>query len=126
MKTELPPSPSVDHQAIENNIAVMNVETHLQISGDVAVLHCCGEITANPSGHAFRAMVTGLLRQYRKVIIDLARVHYIDSSGLGILVGLYSAAHSARSVLKYRNLDTTVDYTPNSKSGSMAWLKQAS
>ena len=88
----------------------MAIELRSQFSDDIAVLYCRGQLNANESGRTFRARVADLLQQSPRVIVDLSQVDYIDSSSLGILVGLYSTARMARSTLKYRNLVASVDY----------------
>jgi hypothetical protein len=56
--------------------------------------------------------VADLLQSNPVVIVDLSQVDYMDSSGLGILVGLYSTARTTKATLKYRNLLASVDYRP--------------
>jgi anti-anti-sigma factor len=88
----------------------MNTDLLSQVDDDTTVLCWQGRLTADESGRAFRARVVELLKQYPTVIVDLSGVDYMDGRGLGILVGLYSTARTARSTLRYRNLVASVDY----------------
>ena len=63
-----------------------------QIHGDVIVLRCRGRIVFGDEGAVFRERVRSELTGTSKIVIDLSSVDYIDSGGLGILVGLHIAA----------------------------------
>lgn len=89
----------------------MGIELRSESSGDTAVIYCSGEVKAGEEGRRLRATVADWLRQRRRVTVDLKDIHYMDSSGLGILVSLYSIARTSGSTLKYVNLTTAVDYT---------------
>jgi anti-anti-sigma factor len=60
----------------------------------VSVLDIAGRIVLGEESNAFREKVKSLLAAGKKIIMDLARVTYIASAGLGTLV---AAFHSARS-----------------------------
>jgi anti-sigma B factor antagonist len=64
--------------------------TDLEITVDVestrTVLHLAGEIDAASSGR-LRAVLGERVDDDHDVVIDLAGVRFIDSSGLGVLVG---------------------------------------
>jgi anti-anti-sigma factor len=55
-----------------------------------------GDLFGNAGGYAFQEEVRGKVGEgARRLILDLAGVHRIDSSGIGILVALmWSASHS--------------------------------
>jgi anti-sigma B factor antagonist len=76
----------------------LRVET--QISGDVFILRCDGRIVFGDEGAVLRERVMGLLSGTPKVIINLDGVDYIDSGGLGILVGLFFSATNRGGELK--------------------------
>jgi anti-anti-sigma factor len=73
---------------------------------DVVVLSLSGEITADDGDIAFGKRVDDLvLRQgFRKVLVDLAAVTYIDSAGVGIMVGDYKIVRDKGGALKLLNL----------------------
>ena len=63
-----------------------------QIHGNVVVLRCHGRIVFGDEGAVFRERVRSELTGTSKIVIDLCSVDYIDSGGLGIIVGLHIAA----------------------------------
>jgi anti-anti-sigma factor len=68
------------------------------------VVHCAGKITSNTIQH-LRATVRPLLSESKTVVLDLTNVTYMDSSGLGAIVGLYISAKAAKGRLKLINLN---------------------
>ena len=62
------------------------------------VVRCNGKITSN-STDLLKASVRSLMLENKTVVLDLDNVSYMDSSGLGAMVGLYvSARHSGCSL----------------------------
>jgi anti-sigma B factor antagonist len=61
----------------------------------IAVLALGGRIVLGKESSALRETVNGLLvGGNKKIILNVDRVAYIDSSGLGMLVAMYQAAKS--------------------------------
>ena len=75
------------------------------------VLSWQGQIVAGPEGSELREKVQQIMKGSRNVVLDLREVSYIDSSGLGVLVSLYSTARAAHGSIKFRNLVKPVMYT---------------
>ncbi len=71
-------------------------------SGDIAVLKCSGRLTYDCS-ERFRSQIKSLLAHTRHVHLDLADLHFIDSSGLGAVLSSYVSAKSAGCDLKLLN-----------------------
>jgi len=69
-----------------------------------ATVHCTGEITLDTT-ELLRTTVKPLLSQSKMVALDLANVSYMDSSGLGTIVGLLASAKTASCRLKLINLN---------------------
>ena len=67
-------------------------------------VHCTGKITSDTT-ELLKTYVKPLLSQSKKVALDLGNVSYIDSSGLGTIVGLYAAAKAASCEFKLVNLN---------------------
>ena len=60
--------------------------------GDVTVLDMDGKITIGEGSVALRTAIRRLLEEgKKKILLNLARVGYIDSSGIGELVSSYTA-----------------------------------
>lgn len=74
-----------------------------QIEG-VTVLDCHGRIVFGEEAAALRETVKGLLPEHKRLIINLGNVQYIDSGGLGTLVGLYTSAKAAGGSIKLARL----------------------
>ncbi len=56
--------------------------------GDVVVLSLRGKLTSEEETETFRSAVHSLLRkEVRKVVIDVEKVDYISSKGLGAIIG---------------------------------------
>ena len=89
----------------------MSIEFRSEVSDDRAILYCAGELKAGKETNELRALVTDLLHQRSKVILDLGQIQYIDSCGLSVLVSLYSSARTAHAEIKYQNFVTPVSYS---------------
>ena len=73
--------------------------------GDVTVLDMDGKITIGEGSVALRTAIRRLLEEgKKKSLLNLARVGYIDSSGIGELVSSYTAIGTAGGQLKLLNL----------------------
>jgi len=68
------------------------------------IVHCTGKITSNTI-QSLKATVKPLFSESKTVLLDLTNVSYLDSSGLGAIVGLYVSAKTANSRLKLINLN---------------------
>ena len=64
-----------------------------------AIVHCTGRITSEAT-EALKAQVKPLFPESKRVVLDLAAVNYVDSSGLGAIIGLYVSAKFANCQLK--------------------------
>ena len=76
---------------------------HTEKTSSGMLVRCGGKITSGSSG-LLKATVTSLMLENRVVVLDLSNVSYVDSSGLGVLVGLYISSRRASCILKLRNL----------------------
>jgi len=68
------------------------------------VVLCTGKITSDTI-QQLKATVKPLLSESKTVVLDLTNVTYVDSSGLGAMVGLYISAKVAKSQLRLINLN---------------------
>jgi anti-sigma B factor antagonist len=71
------------------------------------LVRCTGRITSTTSD-TLQTTIRGLIPEAKRVVLDLADVNYIDSSGLGALVGLYVCAKKQNCELKLINLNHRV------------------
>jgi anti-sigma B factor antagonist len=88
----------------------------IERDGDTAVVKCHGRLVAGTTEELYQE-VKHLLPQTKVVVVDLAELGYVDSTGLGTLVRLYTSARQQgcefkllhlgkqlRNVLKLTNL----------------------
>jgi anti-sigma B factor antagonist len=74
-------------------------------AGDVTVLDMSGKITIGEGSVALRTAIRRLLEEGKKrILLNLAGVSYIDSSGIGELVSSYTAINKDGGQLKLLNL----------------------
>jgi anti-sigma B factor antagonist len=74
----------------------------------VTVVDCSGRIVFGDEAAALRENVKQLLSETKHIVLNLGEVNYIDSGGLGTLVGLYTSAKSAGGAIKLANLTQRV------------------
>lgn len=77
-----------------------------QVKGDVVVVTVNGDITLNKGGDvALKDKINSLLQQgYKKLLLDLGGVSYVDSAGLGQLVQIHTTASHGGGKLKLVNV----------------------
>ena len=77
--------------------------------GHVTILDVQGRIVLGDEIHLLRDAVRALLAEGKKrIILNLAEVDYIDSSGVGELVGAFTTVRNAGGELKLLNLTQKV------------------
>jgi anti-sigma B factor antagonist len=74
----------------------------------VMVVYCSGRIVFGDETASLRETVKNLLAENLQVVLNLGGVSYIDSGGLGTLVGLYTSAKAAGGNVKLANLTQRV------------------
>ena len=68
---------------------------------DVMVLELSGKIMGGPSHEEFKAEIKGILDEgFKKVVLDLKHVPWINSTGLGILISGYHSVKAAEGTMK--------------------------
>ena len=77
-----------------------------RVVGEVAIIQVLGDITLGKGGDVIlKDKIQSLLQQgYRKLLIDLGKVSYVDSAGLGQLVQVYATTSHLGGSLKLLNL----------------------
>ena len=72
--------------------------------GSSLILDCEGKIVFGEETALLRHQVRDLLNEYQLIVLNLADVSYIDSAGVGTLVGLYASAENAGSKIAIAGL----------------------
>lgn len=85
----------------------MSLPINVRETGDVVILDLNGRITLGETAASLRDTIRELLDGGQKnILLNLAEVSYIDSSGLGQLVGSFATVTSHGGQLKLLNLQT--------------------
>lgn len=83
----------------------MSVKLTARQVGDVTVIDASGRITLGEGSTAFREKIKELASAgSKKVLVNLAEISYIDSSGIGELVSGYTTVTNSGGQLKLLNL----------------------
>jgi anti-sigma B factor antagonist len=77
-----------------------------RMAGNIAIISIDGDITLNKGGDVLlKDKVQSLIQQGTKnIVIDLSRVSYVDSAGLGQLVQAYATTKNKGGALKLVNV----------------------
>ncbi len=86
----------------------MTLKLGSRVIESATIIDCHGRIVFGDESIALREFVKEHLKTNNQIVINLAEVNYIDSGGLGTLVGLYTSARSAGGVIKLANLTNRV------------------
>jgi anti-anti-sigma factor len=70
-------------------------------------VRCAGRITME-NADQLRDTARKLISESKRLVLDFSDVSYLDSSGLGMIVGVYISAKKARCQLKLINLSPRV------------------
>ena len=88
----------------------MHVDVHHR--GDVIVLDLNGDLVLGDGDEVLRAAVDEMLAEgWRKIVINLSRVHRLDSSGMGELVASWKLAARFDARLKVLRPGDKVKHT---------------
>ena len=83
----------------------MALSTKVRHVGDVAIVDLSGKITLGENTGILRDELRSLLAQGNKhIVLNMGSVSYVDSAGLGELVGAYTTATNQGGAVKLLNL----------------------
>jgi anti-sigma B factor antagonist len=86
---------------IQPKESTLKLSLETQNRGDVIIVHCQGRIVYRDEAAALTRVVSEILENGGKVVLDLSGVSAIDSAGIGELVFLHTWARSQNADLKY-------------------------
>jgi anti-sigma B factor antagonist len=87
----------------------MNLKTTTRTVGDVTVVDISGRMVLGSESASLRSLVSRLLSNgHNKILLNLAEVTYIDSSGLGHLVSAFTTVRKQEGELKLLKLTNKV------------------
>lgn len=83
------------------------LQLNLEKTPNETIFHCSGRITSSTSSQLTSA-VRELIPEKKPIILDLSKVTFMDSSGLGAVVAVWVSAKRAGSELKLVSLGQRV------------------
>jgi anti-sigma B factor antagonist len=82
----------------------MTLKIETRQADGVTVMSCHGRIVFGEEATELRENLKRILGSTRQVVLNLSGVSYIDSGGLGTLVGVYSSARASGADIKLTGL----------------------
>lgn len=77
---------------------------------DIAILELSGKIMGGPDADEFKeAIVQAMDDGYQKILVNMAQVSWINSSGLGILVSGFTTVKNRECEMRLTNLTDRVN-----------------
>lgn len=86
----------------------MQLKLTTKITDGILVVDCIGRIVFGDESSHLREAVKTAIPENNRIVFNLAETSYIDSGGLGTLVGLLTSAQSAGGTIKLANLTRRV------------------
>ncbi len=91
--------------------ADMKMTASTRLVGGVTIVDLSGRIVAGDGSAALRDLTRNLISEgKKKILLNLRKVDYIDSSGLGELVSAFTSMRSQGGELKLLNLTKRVHF----------------
>ena len=91
----------------ESNAPAQELKLETEKRPNEVVIRCSGKIVSS-SSPLLRNTVRPLIVENKRVVLDLTNVSYLDSSGLGSIVGLWSNAKKDQCDLKLVHLNDRI------------------
>ena len=87
----------------------MSLKTSTEVRHNVAIIRLAGDITLGEASSQLRDVIRqALAAGHKAILLDLGGVAYIDSAGLGELIGCHATAVNQNATLKLLNLQKKV------------------
>lgn len=86
----------------------MQLKLTTKTKDGVLVVDCIGRIVFGDESMAIRETVKKAISENNRIVLNLGEISYIDSGGLGTLVGLRTSAQNAGGTIKLTNLTKRV------------------
>src|ERR1700758_2967230 len=94
----------------------MTLKLETRVADGVTVVSGAGRIVFGEEASALRDTLKKLLTTTKQIVLNLSGVSYIDSGGLGTMVGVYSSARAGGADVKLTGLGQRLrDVLPTTK-----------
>jgi anti-anti-sigma factor len=77
------------------------------VDEDALVVECAGRLTLENAA-LLKTEVKGMIPSHKRIILDLGELVFMDSSGLGTIVGLYVSARNSGCRLELVNMSKPI------------------
>jgi anti-anti-sigma factor len=74
---------------------------------DALIVECAGRLTLENAA-LLKTEVKGMIPSHKRIILDLGELVFMDSSGLGTIVGLYVSARNAGCRVELMNMSKPI------------------
>ena len=87
----------------------MAVKTRTEQNGKIAIIEIKGSLVGDKDTDQFRESIADFVEQgNRALVVDLSRVNYVNSSGIGAIIAAYSSYSKNGGVIKLAGLSNNV------------------
>jgi anti-anti-sigma factor len=93
--------------AESTELPLHNLKLYSYAFEDATVVQCSGRLTLEHAAR-LKTEVKGMISAHKRIILDLAELVFMDSSGLGTIVGLYISARSAGCRIELMNMSKPI------------------
>jgi anti-sigma B factor antagonist len=84
-------------------LAIPELKLEVSTTPEETLARCIGKMTFTNSGE-LQAALRRLIPETKRLVLDLSEMTYLDSFGLGVLVGVYLSAKKQQCQLKLINM----------------------
>ena len=90
-------------------VATPELKLEVVTASEETLVRCIGKMTYTSSG-VLQSTARELIPKTKRLVLDLAEMTYLDSFGLGALVGVYLSAKRQQCHLKLINMSPQVQH----------------
>jgi anti-sigma B factor antagonist len=81
-------------------LVLVMLKMESDISEGVVILYCAGRLVFGDETAAFRERIKHILLGTQRIVVNLSGIEYIDSGGLGTLVGILASTRNRNGEIK--------------------------
>jgi anti-sigma B factor antagonist len=86
------------------------VKIKIRKTESVAIIDLSGKLMGGPDADVFKETIRGLIQEgYKKVLVNLAHVPWVNSTGLGILIAGYTTLKREGGTLKLTHVTDRIE-----------------